>query len=57
MSFESETTFDRELERRLAVLESPDYSDPARDDLPNRDLVALCIGIVFLNLVSFAFLY
>ena len=35
--------FDRELETRLAVIEDPDYDDPARDDLPARDLVILAV--------------
>lgn len=40
--------FDRELQRRLAVLEDPEYHDPARADLPARDLVALLIAAVVL---------
>ena len=35
--------FDRELEARLAVLEDPTYDDPARADLPARDLVLLAV--------------
>ena len=35
--------FDRELETRLAVLEDPNYDDPARADLPARDLVLLAV--------------
>ncbi len=35
--------FDRELQARLAVIEDPDYVDPARADLPGRDLVLLAV--------------
>ena len=35
--------FERELHARLAVIESPDYVDPARVDLPARDLVLLVV--------------
>jgi hypothetical protein len=33
--------FDRELQARLAVIEDPDYVDPAGADLPARDLTLL----------------
>src|SRR5688500_17287450 len=33
--------FEAELSRRLAVVEDPDYDDPARADLPRTDLVLL----------------
>jgi hypothetical protein len=33
--------FDRELQVRLAEIESPHYADPAREDLPGRDLTLL----------------
>lgn len=35
--------FDRELQERLAVIEDPAYVDPARADLPTRDLVILVV--------------
>lgn len=35
--------FDRELQARLAVIEDPDYVDPARADLPARDLTILVV--------------
>lgn len=35
--------FDRELQARLSVLEDPGYVDPARADLPARDLVLLVV--------------
>ncbi len=35
--------FDRELQERLAVIEDPGYVDPARDDLPRRDVVLLAV--------------
>ena len=35
--------FDRALETRLAVIEDPHYEDPARADLPARDLVLLAV--------------
>ena len=35
--------FDRELQARLAVIEDPAYVDPARADLPARDLMILVV--------------
>ena len=35
--------FDRELQVRLALIEDPEYVDPAREDLPRRDLVLLAV--------------
>lgn len=35
--------FDRELQARLAVIEDPTYDDPARVDLPVRDLALLAV--------------
>jgi hypothetical protein len=41
--------FERELQARLAVIEDPDYVDPARADLPVRDLTILVVvGIVLI---------
>jgi hypothetical protein len=35
--------FDRELQARLAVIEDPGYDDPARADLPARDILLLVV--------------
>jgi hypothetical protein len=40
--------FERELQARLAVIEDPDYVDPARADLPARDLTLLVVAGVLL---------
>lgn len=37
--------FDAELERRLEMLESSDYSEPARRDMPRLDYVLLAVII------------
>jgi hypothetical protein len=42
---------DEELERRLAILESPDFDDPARRDLPARDYLGLLAANVMLILL------
>ncbi|MGH3450922.1 MAG: hypothetical protein ACRDQW_09350 [Haloechinothrix sp.] len=36
--------FRHELDRRLAIVEDHDYEDPAKADLPGRDLVLLLIA-------------
>lgn len=38
--------FQAELERRLGILESPEYDDPARRDLPGLDYLLLAVIIV-----------
>lgn len=38
--------FDAELERRLQILESSDYDDPGRRDLPGLDYVLLATIII-----------
>jgi hypothetical protein len=44
--------FERELQVRLAVIEDPDYVDPARADLPARDLALLVVlGAVLIALM------
>lgn len=44
--------FESELARRLAVLEDPEYVDPARRDLPARDLVLLtAVGALVIALM------
>lgn len=35
--------FEAELGRRLTVIEDPSYDDPARRDLPRRDVLALVV--------------
>ncbi|WP_157362367.1 hypothetical protein [Haloechinothrix halophila] len=40
--------FRRELERRLAIIEDPEHRDPATDNLPRGDWIALLIGCVVL---------
>jgi hypothetical protein len=42
---------DEELARRLAVLESPDFADPARRDLPAADYIGLLVANLALILV------
>lgn len=50
-----ETPLSRELERRLETIESADYEDPARSDLPVRDFV-LYISLT-VAVIIFAFLW
>ncbi len=38
----------RELDRRLALIEDPEHHDPAAQDLPKSDWVALLVGCVVL---------
>ncbi len=38
-----EEAFERELERRLGAIESPDYRDPAREDIPLSEIVVVTI--------------
>ena len=47
----------RELQRRLDLIEAPAYDDPARTDLPIRDIVALVGLIVAVVVVSYLLLY
>jgi hypothetical protein len=52
MNDDFERDFERELARRLALIENPDYVDPARRDLPALDLVLLvAIGGVLIALM------
>jgi hypothetical protein len=46
-----EQQFNEELERRLQIIEEPDYEDPARKDLPYVDLVILA-AIIFVTVVA-----
>ena len=47
-----EREFEAELERRLRVIEDPSHDDPARQDLPARDLVVLAaLGAVLVVLM------
>lgn len=45
--------FRRELERRLEILEAPDYEDPARKDLPALDLVLLAVSVIAITVVMY----
>jgi hypothetical protein len=49
--------FRRELDRRLAIVENPDYEDPAAADLPARDLVILLLGSAGLVIALLAWGY
>ncbi len=40
----SQADYESELERRLLLIEHPDYEDPARHDLPRIDFVLLIVG-------------
>jgi len=42
-----------ELERRLAILESGDYEDPARADLPALDYALLAAIVVLTTIVAY----
>jgi hypothetical protein len=52
-----ESAFDRELNRRLNIIESADYVDPAREDLPLIDIVVLCLGVAFVIAISTVVFY
>jgi hypothetical protein len=52
-----ESAFKLELERRMSILESPGYVDPAGEDLPIRDLVSLLLLVVLTVLLSFVVLW
>lgn len=52
-----DAAFSEELERRMAILEDDGYEDPARNDLPVGDIVALVVIVVLGVLVSYAVLY
>jgi hypothetical protein len=49
--------FDRELQARLAVIEDAGYVDPARTDLPGRDLVVLAVlgGLLIVLMVVWSY--
>lgn len=51
------TALDGELERRMAIIESADYDDPAREDLPWGDIVALTVLVALIVLISWVVLY
>ena len=48
---------DRELERRLAILEADDAEDPARKDLPAIDFILLAALVVLTSVVMFVWGY
>ncbi len=49
--------FRRELDRRLEIIENPDYNDPGRADLPGRDLLILLLAsvLVIVALMSWGY--
>ncbi|MDP5182010.1 hypothetical protein QOZ88_05115 [Blastococcus sp. BMG 814] len=49
--------FDRELQARLAVIEDPGYVDPARADLPGRDLALLVVlgGLLIVLMIVWSY--
>jgi len=48
---------DRELERRLAILEREGAEDPAREDLPALDYVVLATLVVLVCVLMFLWGY
>jgi hypothetical protein len=38
-----------ELERRLALIEAPDFEDPAREDFTAADFIAIAVLVVVLS--------
>jgi len=46
-----------ELERRLALLEDPAYDDPARGDLPGRDIALVAALVVVICIVAYLWGY
>lgn len=44
-------SFEERLSERLSLLESPDYSDPARKDIPALDLLLLTSMIVVVSAI------
>ena len=46
-----------ELERRLAVIEAPDFEDPAREDFTATDLIAIAVLVVVLSVGFFVWGY
>ncbi len=48
---------DRELERRLAILETYDADDPARKDLPAIDYILLAALVILTSVIMFVWGY
>lgn len=48
---------ERELERRLAILEREGADDPAREDLPALDYVLLALLVVITSVLMFVWGY
>ncbi len=48
---------DRELERRLAILEADSADDPARKDLPAIDYILLAALVILTSVVMFVWGY
>lgn len=49
--------FRRELDRRLDIIEDPDFHDPARQDLPGRELAWLAAASLVLIIAMLAWGY
>ena len=52
-----DTQVREELERRLALLEDQAYEDPAREDLPARDIWIVLALVVVICVVAYAWGY
>lgn len=48
---------DRELERRLGIIESSSADDPARKDLPAIDYIVLTILVVLTSVLMYVWGY
>ncbi len=48
---------DRELERRLAILETNGADDPARKDLPAIDYILLAAVVILTSVIMFMWGY
>lgn len=46
-----------ELDRRLALIEDPGYEDPARADLPARDIWLVLAFVLVICVVAYAWGY
>ncbi len=53
----NDESLEAELERRLELMTSPDYQDPAREDFTGRDLLALAGLVLVLSVVFFVWGY
>jgi hypothetical protein len=53
----AEGELDRELERRLAIIESTGAEDPARRDLSAIDFILLAVLVVLTSVLMFLWIY